>query len=97
MSGAPFGKGMPEQSRLPCVSGLLIADSDDKSNQVEDEAGLIDGGEKTRIGAIKYMSSLQKKSGESHVPSKGGLLYVDTWINQKQTKSTMVDSGVNIH
>ncbi|KAA0060139.1 uncharacterized protein E6C27_scaffold39G00600 [Cucumis melo var. makuwa] len=55
--------------------------------------GQIDGGEKTRIGAIKYMSSLQKKSGERHVPTKGGLLYVDTWINQKHTKSTMVDSG----
>ncbi|KAA0051473.1 gag-asp_proteas domain-containing protein [Cucumis melo var. makuwa] len=71
----------------------LIADSDDKSNQAEDEASLIDGGEKTRMGAIKYMSSLQKKSGERHVPTKWGLLYVDTWINQKQTKSTMVDSG----
>ncbi|KAA0033368.1 uncharacterized protein E5676_scaffold26G00180 [Cucumis melo var. makuwa] len=67
--------------------------SDDKSNRAEDEADLVDGGEKTRIGAIKYMSSLQKKSGERHVPTKGGLMYVDTWINQKQTKSTMVDSG----
>ncbi|KAA0047561.1 uncharacterized protein E6C27_scaffold115G00220 [Cucumis melo var. makuwa] len=71
----------------------LIADSDDKSNQVEDEMGQIDESKKTRIRAIKYMSSLQKKSGERHLPTKGGLLYVDTWINQKQTKSTMVDSG----
>ncbi|KAA0047605.1 Endo-1,4-beta-xylanase A [Cucumis melo var. makuwa] len=71
----------------------LIADSDDKSNQAEDEMGQIDRSEKTRIGAIKYMSSLQKKSGERHTPTKGGLLFVDTWINQKQTKSTMVDSG----
>ncbi|KAA0035082.1 uncharacterized protein E5676_scaffold1369G00110 [Cucumis melo var. makuwa] len=67
--------------------------SDDKSNKAEDQMGQIDESEKTRIGAIKYMSSLQKKSGERHVPTKGGLLYVDTWINQKQTKSTMVDSG----
>ncbi|TYK09914.1 uncharacterized protein E5676_scaffold16G00270 [Cucumis melo var. makuwa] len=71
----------------------LIADSDNKSNQAEDEMGQIDGSEKTRIGAIKYMSSLQKKSGERHVPTKWGLLYVDTWINQQQTKSAMVDSG----
>ncbi|KAA0051479.1 uncharacterized protein E6C27_scaffold55G002480 [Cucumis melo var. makuwa] len=83
----------PNKVDFHAFQASLIADSDDKSNQVEDEAGLIDGGEKTRIGAIKYMSSLQKKSGESHVPSKGGLLYVDTWINQKQTKSTMIDSG----
>ncbi|KAA0052266.1 uncharacterized protein E6C27_scaffold207G00900 [Cucumis melo var. makuwa] len=39
----------------------LIVDSDDKPNQAEDEADLIDGGERTRIGAIKYLSSLQKK------------------------------------
>ncbi|KAA0066691.1 senescence-specific cysteine protease sag39 [Cucumis melo var. makuwa] len=74
-------------------SGVINQDSDDKSNQAEGEVGQIDGGEKTRIGAIKYMSSLQKKSGERHIPTKRGLLYVDTWINQKQTKSTMVDSG----
>ncbi|KAA0061814.1 Asp_protease_2 domain-containing protein [Cucumis melo var. makuwa] len=66
---------------------------DDKSNQVEDEVGQIDEGKKTRIGAIKYMSSLKKKSGERNVPVERGLLYVDTWINQKQTNSTMIDSG----
>ncbi|KAA0026252.1 protein DDI1-like protein [Cucumis melo var. makuwa] len=84
----------PNKVDFHAFQASLIADSDDKSNQAEDEVGQIDGGEKTRIGAIKYMSSLQKKSGERHVPTKGGLLYVDTWINQKQTKSTMVDSGV---
>ncbi|TYK03044.1 uncharacterized protein E5676_scaffold46G001390 [Cucumis melo var. makuwa] len=91
--GPHLARECPNKVDFHAFQASLIADSDDKSNQVEDEAGLIDGGEKTRIGAIKYMSSLQKKSGESHVPSKGGLLYVDTWINQKQAKSTMVDSG----
>ncbi|KAA0060490.1 uncharacterized protein E6C27_scaffold22G003260 [Cucumis melo var. makuwa] len=89
--GPHLARECPNKVDFHAFQASLIADSDDKSNQVEDEAGLIDGGEKTR--AIKYMSSLQKKSGESHVPSKGGLLYVDTWINQKQTKSTMIDSG----
>ncbi|KAA0059143.1 uncharacterized protein E6C27_scaffold430G00550 [Cucumis melo var. makuwa] len=83
----------PNKVDFHAFQASLIADSDDKSNRVEDEADLVDGGEKTRIGAIKYMSSLQKKSGERHVPTKGGLMYVDTWINQRQTKSTMVDSG----
>ncbi|KAA0064190.1 uncharacterized protein E6C27_scaffold548G001290 [Cucumis melo var. makuwa] len=83
----------PNKVDFHAFQASLIADSDDKSNRAEDEADLVDGGEKTRIGAIKYMSSLQKKSGERHVPTKGGLMYVDTWINQKQTKSTMVDSG----
>ncbi|TYK19839.1 uncharacterized protein E5676_scaffold811G00460 [Cucumis melo var. makuwa] len=91
--GPHLARECPNKVDFHAFQASLIAESDDKSNQVEDEAGLIGGGEKTRIGAIKYMSSLQKKSGESHVPSKGGLLYVDTWINQKQTKSTMVDSG----
>ncbi|KAA0046992.1 uncharacterized protein E5676_scaffold68G001120 [Cucumis melo var. makuwa] len=83
----------PNKVDFHAFQASLIVDSDDKSNQAEDEMGQIDGGERTRIGAIKYMSALQKKSGERHVPTKGGLLYVDTWINQKQTKSTMVDSG----
>ncbi|TYK18124.1 uncharacterized protein E5676_scaffold411G00520 [Cucumis melo var. makuwa] len=83
----------PNKVDFHAFQASLIADSDDKSNHAEDEAGLIDEGERTRIEAIKYMSSLQKKSGEGHVPTKGGLLYVDAWINQKQAKSTMVDSS----
>ncbi|KAA0067253.1 Asp_protease_2 domain-containing protein [Cucumis melo var. makuwa] len=83
----------PNKVDFHAFQASLIADSDDKQNRTEDEVGLIDGGEKTRIGAIKYLSSLQKKSGERNIPTKGGLLYVNTWINQKQAKSTMIDSG----
>ncbi|KAA0025483.1 uncharacterized protein E5676_scaffold1112G00490 [Cucumis melo var. makuwa] len=88
-----LGRECPNKVDFHAFQASLIANSDDKSNQAEDEMGQIDGSEKTRIGAIKYMSSLHKKSGERHVPTKGGLLYVDTWIIQKQSKSTMVDSG----
>ncbi|KAA0057352.1 Asp_protease_2 domain-containing protein [Cucumis melo var. makuwa] len=45
------------------------------------------------MGALKFMSSLQKKVRETNTPVERGLMYVDTWINQKPTKSTMVDSG----
>ncbi|TYK23114.1 uncharacterized protein E5676_scaffold142G001050 [Cucumis melo var. makuwa] len=83
----------PNKVDFHAFQASLIVDSDDKPNQDEDEAGLIDGGERTRIGAIKYLSSLQKKSRERNVPTKGGLLYVNSWINQKQTKSTMIDFG----
>ncbi|KAA0065909.1 uncharacterized protein E5676_scaffold259G00360 [Cucumis melo var. makuwa] len=87
----------PGRNRNSCPSSPKTAGGekcpDDKPNQDEDEAGPIDGGERTRIGAIKYLSSLQKKSGERNVPTKGSLLYVNSWINQKQTKSTMIDSG----
>ncbi|KAA0053838.1 uncharacterized protein E6C27_scaffold135G002280 [Cucumis melo var. makuwa] len=72
--GPHLARECPNKVDFHAFQALLIADSDDKSNQAEDEAGLIDGGEKTRIGAIKYMSSLQKKSEERHVPTKGGLL-----------------------
>ncbi|KAA0046344.1 uncharacterized protein E5676_scaffold426G00510 [Cucumis melo var. makuwa] len=68
----------PNKVDFHAFQASLIADSYDKSNQAEGEVGQIDGGEKTRIGAIKYMSSLQKKSWERHVPTKWGLLYVDT-------------------
>ncbi|KAA0035296.1 RNA-directed DNA polymerase-like protein [Cucumis melo var. makuwa] len=65
----------------------LIADSDDKSNQANDEVGQIDGGEKTRIGAIKYLSSLQKKLGERIVPVERGLL------GRGQTSKTPLREG----
>ncbi|KAA0047381.1 uncharacterized protein E5676_scaffold363G00350 [Cucumis melo var. makuwa] len=91
--GPHLARECPNKVDFHAFQASLIADSDDKSNRAEDEADLVNGGEKTRIGAIKYMSSLQKKSGERHVPTKGGLMYIDTWINQKKTKSTMVDSG----
>ncbi|KAA0041498.1 uncharacterized protein E5676_scaffold205G001550 [Cucumis melo var. makuwa] len=34
-----------------------------------------------------------KKGGGDEPPVERGLMYVDTWINQKPTESTMVDSG----
>ncbi|KAA0066144.1 Endo-1,4-beta-xylanase A [Cucumis melo var. makuwa] len=83
----------PNKVDFHSLQASLIANSDDKSNQAEGEVGQIDEGEKTRIGAIKYLSSLKKKSGERNVSVERGLLYVDTWINQKQTKSTMIDSS----
>ncbi|TYK09503.1 uncharacterized protein E5676_scaffold499G001070 [Cucumis melo var. makuwa] len=91
--GPHLAKECPNKVDIHAFQASLIPDSDDKSNQAEDEVGHIEGGGKTRIWAIKYLSSLQKKSGERNVPIKRSLLYVDTWINQKQTKSTMVDSG----
>ncbi|KAL0549208.1 hypothetical protein IC582_013689 [Cucumis melo] len=45
------------------------------------------------MGALKFLSSLQKKVGETNTPVERGLMYVDTLINEKPTKSTMVDSG----
>ncbi|KAA0050585.1 uncharacterized protein E5676_scaffold1737G001560 [Cucumis melo var. makuwa] len=48
----------PNKVDFHVFQASLIVDSDDKPNQDEDEAGLIDGGERTRIGAIKYLSSL---------------------------------------
>ncbi|KAA0036436.1 uncharacterized protein E5676_scaffold360G001010 [Cucumis melo var. makuwa] len=91
--GPHLARECPNKVDFHVFQATLILDSDDKSNQAEDEVGQIEGGRKTRIRAIKYLSSLQKKSGERNVPTKMGLLYVDTWINQKQTKSTMVDLG----
>ena len=46
------------------------------------------------MGAIRLLSSLQKKVEKTSGCTKGGLIYVDTWINRKHAKSTIVDSGV---
>ncbi|TYJ98402.1 uncharacterized protein E5676_scaffold232G001530 [Cucumis melo var. makuwa] len=72
--GPHLARECPNKVDFYAFQASLISDSDDKSNQAEGEVGQIDGGEKTRIGAIKYMLSLQKKSGERHVPTKRGLL-----------------------
>ncbi|TYK19243.1 uncharacterized protein E5676_scaffold1493G00440 [Cucumis melo var. makuwa] len=48
----------PNKVDFHAFQASLIADSYDKPNQDEDEAGLIDGGERTQIEAIKYLSSL---------------------------------------
>ena len=55
--------------------------------------GQIEECENTRIRALKFLSFLQKKAGETSVLVERGLMYVDIWINQKSTKSTMVDYG----
>ncbi|KAA0053837.1 uncharacterized protein E5676_scaffold352G007170 [Cucumis melo var. makuwa] len=67
--------------------------SDDKSSEAEGEVDQTEEGENPRIRTIKFQSSLQEKAVETRVPVERGLVYVDTWINQKPTKSTMVDSG----
>ena len=46
-----------------------------------------------RVGAIRLLSFLQNKAGETSGRTKGGLIYVDTWINRRHAKSIMVDSS----
>ncbi|KAA0043298.1 uncharacterized protein E5676_scaffold129G00780 [Cucumis melo var. makuwa] len=65
----------------------LTSDSDDNSNQVEGEVDQIEGGEKTQIGAIKYLSSLQKNLGERSVPIERGLL------GRSQTSKAQLGEG----
>ena len=45
------------------------------------------------MGALKFLSSLQKKVEETSGLVERGLMYVDTLINQKPTNKTMVDSS----
>ncbi|KAA0049578.1 senescence-specific cysteine protease sag39 [Cucumis melo var. makuwa] len=60
--GRPYlARECPNKVDFHAFHVLLIADLDDKSNQAEDEVSQIDGGEKNRIGAIKYLSSLKKR------------------------------------
>ncbi|TYK19196.1 hypothetical protein E5676_scaffold522G001330 [Cucumis melo var. makuwa] len=71
----------------------LASDSDNQLSQTEREVDHTEEVDNPRMGALKLLSSLQKKVGETNTPVEMGLMYVDTWINQKPTKSTMVDSG----
>ncbi|KAA0045082.1 uncharacterized protein E5676_scaffold78209G00350 [Cucumis melo var. makuwa] len=71
----------------------LASDSDNQLSQTEREVDQMEEVDNPRMGALKFLSSLQKKVGETNTPVERGLMYVNTWINQKSTKSTMVDSG----
>ena len=62
-------------------------------SQSEEEVGQAEKVENPRVGVMRFLSSLQKKVEETSRRAKGGLMYVDTWINRKQAMSTMVDSG----
>ncbi|KAA0046894.1 uncharacterized protein E5676_scaffold298G00720 [Cucumis melo var. makuwa] len=92
--GPHLARDYPNKADFHAFHALLTLDINDRSNQAEGEVDEIEGGEKPRIGALKYLSSLQKKAWERSVQVERGLLYVNTWINQKQTKSTMIDSEV---
>ncbi|KAA0054369.1 uncharacterized protein E6C27_scaffold24G001000 [Cucumis melo var. makuwa] len=76
--GPHLARECPNKVAFHAFQASLIPDSDNKSNQIKGGVDQIEGGEKTRIGAIKYLSSLQKKSGERNVPVERGLVYVDT-------------------
>ncbi|KAA0043311.1 reverse transcriptase [Cucumis melo var. makuwa] len=76
--GPHHARECPNKADFHAFQASLTSYLDDKSNQVEGEVDQIEGGEKPRIGALKYLSSLLKKAGERSVPVERGLLYVDT-------------------
>ncbi|TYK23130.1 uncharacterized protein E5676_scaffold142G001280 [Cucumis melo var. makuwa] len=93
-SGPHLARECPNKADFHAFQTSLTPYSDDKSSQAEGETNQIEGGEKPRIRALKYMSSLKKKGRGRSISMERGLLYVDTWINKKQTKSIMIDSDV---
>ena len=59
----------------------------------DEEAEKVLNVETSRMGALKFLSALQKKAREQREPIKKGLMYVEAWMNHKLAKNTMVDSG----
>ncbi|TYK18748.1 Importin subunit alpha-2 [Cucumis melo var. makuwa] len=80
----------PNKTAFNVFQTSLASDSDDRLGQIEREVDQTEEVDNPRMGALKFLSSLQKKW---NTPVERGLMYVDTWINQKPTKSTMVDSS----
>ncbi|KAA0042036.1 uncharacterized protein E5676_scaffold306G002780 [Cucumis melo var. makuwa] len=75
----------------------LASDSNDRLGQIEREVDQTEEVDNPRMGALKFLSSLQKKVRETNTPVERGLMYVDTWINQKPTNSTMVDFSATLN
>ena len=69
--GPHLARECPNKVDFHAFQASLIAGSGDKPNQAEDEADPIEVGEKTRIEAIRYMSSLQKSQGRDTYQQKG--------------------------
>ncbi|KAA0053506.1 uncharacterized protein E6C27_scaffold190G00630 [Cucumis melo var. makuwa] len=86
-------KECPNKTAFNAFQTSLASDSDNQQSQTEREVDQTEEIDNPRMGALKFLSSLQKKVGETNTLVERGLMYVDTWINQKPTKSTMVDSG----
>ena len=91
--GPHLARECPNRTAFNAFQATLASDSDDRLSQTEGDVGQIEEGENPRMGALKFLSSLQKKMGETSGHAKNGLMYVDCWVNQKPPKSTMVDSG----
>ncbi|TYK31692.1 uncharacterized protein E5676_scaffold398G00580 [Cucumis melo var. makuwa] len=91
--GPHLARECPNKIAFNAFQASLASDSNNQLSQTEREVDQTEEVDNPRMGALKFLSSLQKKVGETNTPVERGLMYVDTWINQKPTKSTMVDSG----
>ncbi|KAA0046198.1 uncharacterized protein E5676_scaffold688G00220 [Cucumis melo var. makuwa] len=91
--GPHMARECPKKTAFNAFQASLASDSDNQQSQTEKEVDQTEEVDNPRIGTLKFLSSLQKKVGETNTPVERDLMYVDTWINQKPTKSTMVDSG----
>ncbi|KAA0045374.1 Endo-1,4-beta-xylanase A [Cucumis melo var. makuwa] len=83
---------MSEKNAFDAFQASLASDLDDRLGQTKREVDQTEEVDNPRMRALKFLSSLKKKEKTS-IPVERGLICVDTWINQKSTKSTMIDSG----
>ena len=91
--GSHQAKECSNRTTFYAFQASLTSDSDDKSSQPEKEVGQVEEVKNIRVGAIRFVSSLHMKVRETSRLMKWSLIYVDSWMNRKHAKSTMVDSG----
>jgi len=83
----------PKRTAFNAFQAALATDTEGQTDQLEAETPPAEEGDNPRMGALKFLSALQRKIGETKEPVERGLMYVDAWVNQRAAKSTMVDSG----
>ena len=81
----------PKRASLQAIQAALDVDADAKFEGEEVEKAL--NVEIPRMGALKFLSALQKKTWEQRESIEKGLMYVEAWVNHKLAKNTTVDSG----
>ena len=79
----------PHQASL---SALQVSIQESNDTGVETTPNKREDQDNPRMGALKFLSALQRKVDPKEIIEKG-LMFVDATINSRPSKSTLIDSG----
>ena len=79
-------------SHQASLSALQVSIQESNDTGVETTPNKREDQDNPRMGALKFLSALQRKVDPKEIIEKG-LMFVDATINSRPSKSTLIDSG----